>query len=152
MLGTWVARLVSAFGSGHDLRVQGLSPTSGSLLSRKPASPSPSTSPPAHVLSLSFSQINNTLKIFFKNVDQKANLQRYHWYVFFKLQSKQNETYCLMIHTDEELWLYLKSPENGKHKIKESGYLNGISRLSILGEECRKHPGYQWSTTSKFGW
>ena len=38
--GTWVAQWVkaSAFGSGHDPRVLGSSPTSGSLLSREPAS------------------------------------------------------------------------------------------------------------------
>ena len=39
--GAWVAQWVkaSAFGSGHDLRVLGWSPASGSLLSREPASP-----------------------------------------------------------------------------------------------------------------
>ena len=31
----------SAFGSGHDLRVLGSSPASGSLLSREPAPPTP---------------------------------------------------------------------------------------------------------------
>ena len=38
--GTWVAQGVkaSAFDSGHDPRVLGSSPTSGSLLSREPAS------------------------------------------------------------------------------------------------------------------
>ena len=40
--GTWVAQWVkdSAFGSGHDLRVLGSSPESGSLLSGEPASSS----------------------------------------------------------------------------------------------------------------
>ena len=40
--GAWVAQWVkaSAFSSGHDLRVLGSSPASGSLLSREPASPS----------------------------------------------------------------------------------------------------------------
>ena len=40
--GTWVAQWVKAstFGSGHDLRVMGSSPTSGSLLGREPASSS----------------------------------------------------------------------------------------------------------------
>ena len=39
--GAWVTQWVkaSAFSSGHDLRVLGSSPTSGSLLSREPASP-----------------------------------------------------------------------------------------------------------------
>ena len=46
---------VSIFGLGHDLRVPGLSPTSGSLLSRESASPSPSVPPPAHSLTLSLS-------------------------------------------------------------------------------------------------
>ena len=36
----------SAFSSGHDLKVLGLSPTSGSLLSRKAASPSLSVPTP----------------------------------------------------------------------------------------------------------
>ena len=43
----------SAFGSGHDLRVLGLSPMSGSLLSGEPASSSPPLLP-----NLSLSQIN----------------------------------------------------------------------------------------------
>jgi len=43
----------SAFGSGHDPRVLGSSPTLGSWLSEKPASPSPSASLPAHAFSLS---------------------------------------------------------------------------------------------------
>ena len=40
--GAWVAQWVkaSAFGPGHDPRVLGSSPTSGSLLSREPASSS----------------------------------------------------------------------------------------------------------------
>ena len=40
--GAWVSQWVkaSAFGSGHDPRVLGLSPASGSLLSREPASSS----------------------------------------------------------------------------------------------------------------
>ena len=42
---------VSAFSSGHDPRVLGLSDTLGSLLSGEPASPSPSAPPPACVLS-----------------------------------------------------------------------------------------------------
>ena len=42
----------SAFGSGHDLRVLGWSPVSGSLLSGESASPSPSDPPPAHACSL----------------------------------------------------------------------------------------------------
>ena len=39
--GAWVAQWVkaSAFSSGHDLRVLGYSPASGSLLCREPASP-----------------------------------------------------------------------------------------------------------------
>ena len=64
----WLSGQVSAFGSGHDLQVLGSSPTSGSLLSGKSASPSPSsfcsfslTLSPS--LFLSLSQIN---KIFFK--------------------------------------------------------------------------------------
>ena len=54
---------VSAFSSGHDPRVLGLSDTLGSLLSGEPASPSPSPSaaPPA-VLSLPLSQINKVFK------------------------------------------------------------------------------------------
>ena len=47
--------LVSAFGSGHDLRVLGSSPTLGSLLSRESASPS---ALPLLMLFLSVSQIN----------------------------------------------------------------------------------------------
>ena len=43
----------SAFGSGHDPRVLGSSPTSGSLLSRESASLSPCAPPPACALSLS---------------------------------------------------------------------------------------------------
>ena len=52
----WLSRLRSAFGLGHDPRVLRLSPTSGSLLSGLPASPSPSAVPPACTLFLS--QIN----------------------------------------------------------------------------------------------
>ena len=44
---------VSAFSSGHDPRVLGLSDTLGSLLSGEPASPSPSATPPACALSFS---------------------------------------------------------------------------------------------------
>ena len=59
--GTWVVLWVKLptlnFGSGHDLRVVGSSPTSGSGLSGESAwdslSPSPSALPPAHALSLS---------------------------------------------------------------------------------------------------
>ena len=47
----------SAFGSGHDLRVLGLSPVLGFLLSRESASASFSITP-AHALSLMCSQIN----------------------------------------------------------------------------------------------
>ena len=43
---------VSAFSSGHDLRVLGLSPMSGSLLSED-LSEDPASSAPTHVLSLS---------------------------------------------------------------------------------------------------
>ena len=43
---------MSAFGSGHDLRVLGSSPTSGSLLSRESASPSASAPSPSHALAL----------------------------------------------------------------------------------------------------
>ena len=50
----WMAQLVDhVFSSGHDLRVLGLSPTSGSLLSAEPASSSSSTAPPACALFLS---------------------------------------------------------------------------------------------------
>ena len=43
----------SAFGSVHDPRVLGLSSTSGSLLHKKPASPSPSVCLPSPLLMLS---------------------------------------------------------------------------------------------------
>ena len=50
--GAWVAQLVKCltldFNSGHDLRILGSSPTSGSLLSGEFASPSPFARPPAH--------------------------------------------------------------------------------------------------------
>ena len=49
----WLSHKASAFGSGHDPSVLGLRPASGSLLSGKPASPSPS--PPACVPSLAAS-------------------------------------------------------------------------------------------------
>ena len=45
----------SAFGSGHDLRVLGWNPESGSLLSGEPASPSPSAAPCPSLCSLSLS-------------------------------------------------------------------------------------------------
>ena len=56
--GAWVAQWVkaSAFGSGHDLRVLGSSPTSGSLLSREPASSSLSL--PLCILVFCICQIN----------------------------------------------------------------------------------------------
>ena len=40
----------SAFGSGHDLGILGLSPEWGSLLNGKPASPSPSATPRTRVV------------------------------------------------------------------------------------------------------
>ena len=46
-----MAQWLSAFGSGHDSRVLGWSSTSGSLLSKESASPSPSAAPPACALS-----------------------------------------------------------------------------------------------------
>ena len=59
--GTWVAQLNICLLLSHDLRVLGLSPALGSLLSGEPASPSPSALPappppaPAHTLTHSFS-------------------------------------------------------------------------------------------------
>ena len=55
----------SVFGSGHDLRVLGLSPALGSLFSAQSVSPSPSALPP-HILARSLSQIN---KLFFKKLN-----------------------------------------------------------------------------------
>jgi len=54
----WLSHLVSAFGSGHGPRIPGSSPAPGSLLRRKPASPSatPPTCVPA--LAISLCQIN----------------------------------------------------------------------------------------------
>ena len=77
MRGSWVARLVKHltldFGSGHDVTLVGLGPTSGSVLSVKPASDplSPSLSAPplltcvmtVHSASVKISKLsNNTLK------------------------------------------------------------------------------------------
>ena len=67
--GAWVAqsveRLPSALvmipGSGHDPRVQGWSPTSGSLLSGEPASPPSATFPPCTLL-LSLKKIKSLKK------------------------------------------------------------------------------------------
>ena len=55
--GAWVAQWVkaSALGSGHDLRVLGSSPASGSLLSGEPDSPSLSACLSAYLRSLSLS-------------------------------------------------------------------------------------------------
>ena len=50
----WFSQLPVAFGLGRDPRVLGWSPTSGSLLSRESASPSPSADTPCFS-SLSFS-------------------------------------------------------------------------------------------------
>ena len=60
VVGTWVAQWVeaSAFSSGHDLRVLGSSPASGSLLSREPASTSLSLCLSLRLLVISASQIN----------------------------------------------------------------------------------------------
>ena len=44
---------MSAFGSGHDLRVLGWSPVSRSILSGESASSTPFAAPPADALSLS---------------------------------------------------------------------------------------------------
>ena len=57
--GAWVAQWVkaSAFGSGHGLRVPGSSPTSGSLLSGEPASPSLLASLPTYDLLLSVTNL-----------------------------------------------------------------------------------------------
>ena len=56
----WLSWL-SAFSSGHDRRVLGLSPTQGFLLSGASISTSPSTPPPALALSLSYSHSLSTL-------------------------------------------------------------------------------------------
>ena len=48
-----ISRMGHLGGSGHDLRVLGSSPTSGSLLSEESAFPSSSDVAPACVLSLS---------------------------------------------------------------------------------------------------
>ena len=55
-LGRWLRCWVSAFGSGHDPSVLGLSPTSGFLLLGKPGSPSPAS--PAYIPSLTLSLSN----------------------------------------------------------------------------------------------
>ena len=68
-MGTWEAQLVKHltldFGSGYDLRIERLSPTSGSMLSGElaslPLSSSPSYPLPHHTLPLSRSEINKTL-------------------------------------------------------------------------------------------
>ena len=67
--GTWVAQWVkvSAFGSGHDPRVLGSSPTLGSLLSREPASSSLSACLSAYLWSLSVKQINKKISQAKKN-------------------------------------------------------------------------------------
>lgn len=52
----------SAFSSGHDRRVLGSTPASGSLLCGKPASPSPSACHSSCLCSLSLCQINEILK------------------------------------------------------------------------------------------
>ena len=57
----WVK--ASAFGSGHDPSVLGSSPTSGSLLSGDPASPSLTASLPTCDLCLSNKQKENLKKI-----------------------------------------------------------------------------------------
>ena len=57
MIPMWLSQLSICFGSGHDLRVLGLSPRWGSLLSGEPASPFTPCSCSLS-LSLSLSQIN----------------------------------------------------------------------------------------------
>ena len=59
--GTWVACSTSQ-ASGHDLRVLGLSPTSGFLLIGESASPSPSALAPALAFSISLSNKYNLKK------------------------------------------------------------------------------------------
>jgi len=61
----WLSWLVSAFGSGHNLRVLGSSPTSGSLFSGESASPSP-FAPLPHLFSLSLS--NKSFFFFLKKL------------------------------------------------------------------------------------
>ena len=59
-----------AFGSDYNLGGPGLSPTSGSLLSRQSALPSPSVPPPTPALSLSLAHFlsNKLIKSFLKNL------------------------------------------------------------------------------------
>ena len=68
--GSGVAQLVKCptlgFGSSHDPRVLGLSPRSGSALSREAASPSPSAPPPSRAFSLSLKRVNKKFFNFFK--------------------------------------------------------------------------------------
>ena len=59
---------MSAFGSGHDIRILGSSPTSGSLVDGESASPS--APPPFQAHPLSLSEINEKGK-YFKNLIKK---------------------------------------------------------------------------------
>ena len=74
----WLSWLRSCFGSGHDLRVLGLSPLLGSLLSRESACPS--APPPTHIPSVS--QINKQ-NIFFKKKNEYHKKNRIQIYTFF---------------------------------------------------------------------
>lgn len=70
-------------------------------------------------------------------LNKKQVSKDYHQYVFFKLKIKQNETtYCLIIHTDEEVKWYFKSSGNDTHKIQNSGCFYGrAGPWNLLGED-----------------
>ena len=81
---------MSAFGSGHDPGVPGLSPASASLPSGESASPSPS----AH--SLSLSQIKS-----FKNISNQAmaSQEANHLEFFLSYQKKKMHEDCFVSET-----------------------------------------------------
>ena len=55
-------------------------------------------------------------------LNKRQVIEDYNQYIF-KLKSKQNETYCLISHKDEEVKLYFKKSREWKHKIENSCYL-----------------------------
>ena len=95
---------MSAFGSGHDPGVLGLSPVSGSLFSRESAFPS---APSPLMLAFSFSQINkNLLKKINNSMPIIAFQPPNNWYLPVLKKVKFREVnLCAQVSRKAEMWM-----------------------------------------------
>ena len=142
-----MAQLLSIF---HPLRVLGSSPRLGILLGREPASPSPT--PPAHVFSLSPTQINKIFKKINKkfssshdlNFDQTCNVRQRSK---GKKQKKQSTLYThLPLRTGP--WAYHTRSMVGEEVTSQEG---SYSRLQVSTKQWTKENKCweQWDLCSR---